>query len=231
VTRTAGVGNNLHPVKFETFSAVALGGIGDIPHQIVSRCFPIKMQRISRDGQRERFRYRQAKLDTDAIRAALRATMFHNRHDIVKTIDDNLAVPPDEVGSRQADLWEVLIAIGEAAGNGWGRWAREAAVALHRDTDEPNRDTGEHLLADIRTVFGDDERLPTSELVDRLIAMPESRWAEWFGKPITDRFVAKRLRPFRIRSKDLWFDGHTRKGYVASDFTDAWNQYLATETT
>lgn len=33
VTRTAGIGNNLHPVKFETFAAVALGGIGDIPHQ------------------------------------------------------------------------------------------------------------------------------------------------------------------------------------------------------
>ena len=124
------------------------------------------------------------------------------------------------------DIWEPLIAIADAAQNGWETWARHAAVALHSAADETDGSVGIELLGDIRGVFGDDTRLSTRDLLDRLYLLEESPWSDWNGKPIIARWLADHLRGFGVRSKTMKFDGKSAKGYEQAAFTEPWDRYL-----
>ena len=54
----------------------------------------------------------------------------------------------------------------------------------------------------------------------------ESPWADMRGKPLTDRGLADRLKPYKIKSTQVRIGELNRQGYMAADFKDAWNRYL-----
>ena len=57
------------------------------------------------------------------------------------------------------------------------------------------------LLQDIRSAFGDDDVIRSSDLVAKLTADPERPWAEWkHGRPLTQKQLAGLLAPFHIIS-------------------------------
>jgi len=131
---------------------------------------------------------------------------------------------PDELQNRQADNWRALIAVADAVGGDWPARARRAALNLTAaKTDDDN---GVLLLRDIRRVFEDSREgwLGAEALADRLVALPETPWAEWRRgeKPITSRGVAKLLEAFEIRSDDK----HRPRRYWKADFLQAWASYL-----
>src|SRR6185295_11942985 len=64
---------------------------------------------------------------------------------------------PSGIEDRNADVWEALFAIADAAGGDWPKKAREAAVALIAASREQEPSLGIRLLADLRTVFGETE--------------------------------------------------------------------------
>ena len=39
--------------------------------------------------------------------------------------------------------------------------------------------------------------------------------------------MPKLLKPFGMKSKQVWADGGNRRGYVRDQFKDAWARYLA----
>ncbi len=57
---------------------------------------------------------------------------------------------------------------------------------------------------------------------------PESRWNDFHGhgSAITDRDLSRLLRPYGIRSKDVWMGDRSAKGYTADDLRDAWERYV-----
>ena len=57
--------------------------------------------------------------------------------------------------------------------------------------------------------------------------MTRSPWKDIYGKPINDRGLASRLKPYGIKSKDVRIGDRTKKGYSADAFHDAWNRYCA----
>src|SRR5262245_12209338 len=76
---------------------------------------------------------------------------------------------PDGIVDRDADIWEPLIAVADAAGAQWPEIARVTAVTfvtLSREYGEER--LGIRLLDDMRTVFGDDEKLPTKAILEKL---------------------------------------------------------------
>ena len=89
-----------------------------------------------------------------------------------------------------------------------------------------NGSLGIRLLTDIRTVFGEREAMATKTLLNELINMDESIWADIRGKPITDRGLSLRLRPYEVASKVVRLGDATAKGYAKEDFYDAWRRYL-----
>ena len=57
------------------------------------------------------------------------------------------------------------------------------------------------LLRDIRSAFGYDDVIRSSDLVAKLTADPERPWAEWkHGRPLTQKQLAGLLAPFHIIS-------------------------------
>jgi Protein of unknown function (DUF3631) len=47
-----------------------------------------------------------------------------------------------------------------------------------------------------------------------------------YGKPLTDRGLATKLKPYRIKSRPVRIGDVVLKGYTTEDFWDAWTRYL-----
>ena len=90
------------------------------------------------------------------------------------------AEPELPVEDRAADVWEPLVAVADLAGGDWPDRARAACRALSPVGDDPDdASAGERLLADLADVFGDDERLPTETILERLHRIAEAPWDDW----------------------------------------------------
>jgi hypothetical protein len=91
-------------------------------------------------------------------------------------------------------------------------------------------DLHELLLADLRRVMGDAERMASADIVAALVQMEDRPWPEWRrGNPITVTGLARQLGPFGAKPKQLWIDGMNVRGYEAADLADAWARYLPSD--
>ena len=91
---------------------------------------------------------------------------------------------PGGIEDRNADIWEPLIAIADAAGGIWPARSREAAVALVTATAEEEPPLGVRLLRDLRTIFGDASQLSSKEVLSRLHCLEEAPWNDLKGRPL-----------------------------------------------
>jgi uncharacterized protein DUF3631 len=66
----------------------------------------------------------------------------------------------------------------------------------------------------------------TSAILDELHKKDESPCNDIKGKPLSDRGLAERLKPYGIRSKLIRIGGTVARGYAKADFLDAWARYL-----
>jgi 5S rRNA maturation endonuclease (ribonuclease M5) len=208
--------------EIPAFCAVALAGIGDLPDTILTRSVVVRMRRRSPDEHIDAYRRRVHSPEGEAIRADLAkwgAT-------VVDRLTDAWPELPKGIHDRDADVWEPLLAIADAAGGDWPDRARVAAVALVALSKESTPSLGVRLLCDLRTVFADDDVLATESILVRLRGLDESPWAEIDGKELNDRGLARRLRPYGVGPKVVRIGSATPRGYVRTDFADAWKRYL-----
>ena len=133
---------------------------------------------------------------------------------------------PDGIEDRNADVWEALLAVADAAGGDWPERARVAAVTLVTLSKESTPSLGIRLLSDLRQVFAQAEVLATERILHTLHDLDESPWADIKGKPLNDRGLAVRLRPFGIKPKVVRIGETTHRGYAREDFHDPWLRYL-----
>jgi hypothetical protein len=138
--------------------------------------------------------------------------------------------------NRDADNWRPLFTIAELAGGGWPERVRRAALAQTGASDDEAYNI--QLLVDIRDVFAekglteDVEGMPSADLVAALVAMPERSWGECNrGKALTQNGLARRLKPFGIRTRDV-HTGYGRretrsfKGYALESLKEAFARYI-----
>jgi hypothetical protein len=78
----------------------------------------------------------------------------------------------------------------------------------------------------MRTVLGDDDQAATSAILEKLHKLDEAPWGDIRGKPLNDRGLAVRLRPYGIKSRVIRVGSATPRGYRREDFVDAWARYL-----
>jgi hypothetical protein len=146
------------------------------------------------------------------------ATLEHIDLDAVK-------LPPG-IQDRDADCWEPLLAVADAAGGPWPERARAAAVSLVSAGRDREPSLGIKLLTDIKTVFAATTAMPTKVLLQRLTELQESPWGDIRGKPLDERGLAQRLRQYGIKSRQIRVGDTTLKGYRREDFADAWKRYV-----
>ena len=215
-------GQTVKTEELPAYSAVALAGIGNLPDTILSRSILVPMRRRSPGERVQPYRPRLHDAEGHALRDRLAAWAAGAAPRIT------WPALPDAVQDRQADIFEPLIAVAEAAGGDWPSMARKTAVTLatrSRD-DAQELSLGVRLLGDLRAAFGEDDAKFTDTLIKALIALPEAPWGDLRGKPITDLGLARRLRHYRIRPVLLRIGTVVARGYRRADFLDAWERYL-----
>jgi hypothetical protein len=133
---------------------------------------------------------------------------------------------PSGIEDRDADVWEALLAIADAAGGEWPERAREAAVSLVTASKENSPSLGVQLLSDLRKIFGEAQAMTTEDALTKLISIDESPWGDLRGRPLDSRGMSNRLRPYGIAPKTIRQGASTAKGYRRDDLHDAWQRYL-----
>lgn len=212
-------GPQLEVKEFETFSMVALAGIGQMPDTIEDRAVVVIMRRRKDTEVVKPFRRRADGPVLDDMRERLAAWSECVVDDLTR------ATPEMPVEDRAADTWEPLVAVADAAGGHWPDRAREAASVLVSTAEEESSDgsLNTKLLADIRSVLGESGAtfMKSAELCAGLRQIEESPWDQFELNPSR---LGHRLREYGIRAgRDA--TGNMR-GYRTTDFLDAFARYL-----
>src|SRR5215831_492170 len=213
------------PRLFSTWGARMIALIGRLPSTLEDRAIVLPMRRRAPGETVERIR-----------RDGLLRRLQPLRRRAARWVADHLAAlqvadppVPAALHDRQADNWRPLLAIADAAGGGWGDRARVAARTLARTSVEADPAAAVELLADLQALFATTaaDKLATAAIIRHLIRLEERSWAEYAaGRPLTPRHLAQLLEGFRIKAKQIRQGAATRKGYLRSDFTDAFGRYL-----
>lgn len=211
--------------ELPAYCAVALAGLDDLPDTIMTRSVVVRMRRRTTDEQVEPWRLRLAKPETDRL-----ATRLANWSREVNPTEDGWPAMPDGVEDRDADVWEPLLAVADAAGGHWPEIARAAAVTLVTESRRRAPSVGVLLLRDIKKVFADyrgNDKLLTGDIIRGLVDMEESPWGTIRrGDPIDPRGLAQRLGKYGISPKTQRDGEAVFKGYSRSQFEDAWRRYV-----
>ena len=215
-------GKTVETEELPAYCAVALAGLGDLPDTILTRSVIVRMRRRAPNEHVEPYRRRVHQQDGDALRSRLAAWAGG----VGASVTGAWPTMPAGIADRDADVWEALLALADAAGGDWPQRARAAAVALVADSKRSTPSLGVRLLADLRTVFGEGETMTTEAIIKALCAIDEAPWPDLRGKPIDARGLAVRLRAYGVTSKTVRVGAHTPKGYVRAELFDAWQRYL-----
>ena len=217
-------GKVIETEELPAFCAVALAGLGNLPDTILSRSIIVKMRRRVPGEDVEPYRRRLHAPEGHRLRDRL--TIWANQ--IRETID-TYPTMPDGITDRNADVWEALLSVADAAGGEWPNRSRVAAVALVADAKGGQPSLGVRLLSDLRTVFGDRDSLWTVEIIVLLINLEESPWGDLKGKPIDSRRLSNLLKPYGVVSKQVRIGEQNQRGYTRESLWDAWTRYLPQE--
>ena len=210
---------------FPAFCPVALAGIGDLPDTVVDRAIVIPMRRRGPDEPVSAYRERITGPAGRALGERLAAWAARVRERATTHIPEMASGLTD----RPADVWEPLLAVADLAGGKWPERARRAAVSFNAERADADVSLGVRLLSDLREVWPEAEHVSTATLLEMLNALVESPWGDLHGHPLDARSLARRLRPYGVRPRDVRLGrGATEKakGYAQDDLWDAWARYL-----
>ena len=222
-------GANTGYVIFSTFAPKAIAGIGRLPDTVEDRSISIVLRRKAPGETAARFKYRKVREEAASLKQGLEAWASHSES-LVEAEPDL----PEALDDRARDGWEVLLAIADLAGEDWPQRGRIAALALSVGDGREDESEGVLLLSHIRDIFaerGDPDKITSAELIRALVRMEEAPWGDLKGRSLDARGLAKRLRPFKIRSRQIRLsDTVTVKGYLGESFVPEWARYLPTPT-
>ena len=222
VGRCVVYGATVTPELLPAFAPVALAGLGDLPDTILSRSIIIRMQRRAPNESVEPYRRREVAPEGEALCGRLVAWAAATMGRLVTAPE----LPP-EIVDRDADCWEPLISVADAAGGEWPDRARCNAVTLVMlNREEREESLGIRLLSDMRVVLGNNDGKFTCNILDALCKLDESPWNDIRGKQLTDRGLAVRLRGYGIKPKPVRIGANVARGYRREDFIEAWRRYL-----
>jgi putative DNA primase/helicase len=149
--------------------------------------------------------------------------------DNATTLRSAVPVLPPGFTNRIRVNWKMLLAIAELAGGAWPKRAREAALTLEIDRDEPSADI--RLFQGLQDIWGDvtEQNRSSQNICMALRAHPSGEWND-----INPIGLAARLRPFNIHpvhnlrpTKPSEQDRARGGGYRRSQFEkDAWPRLL-----
>ena len=215
-------GDDHETVRFSTWGAKCLSGIGKLNRTLMDRAITLELRRKLPSEKVERIRRADPGL-FDELRSKLARFAIDHGSEIGRLRPDI----PESLNDRAQDNWEPLLAIADFAGGRWPQMARDAAQGTNSHAEDLSH--GEQLLASIRDAFDHDiaQKLSRDELLARLIDDEEGPWATLNrGRPMTASQLVKRLGNYSLSPVPLKILGKTTRGFYRRDFEDVWSRYL-----
>lgn len=210
--------------KVDVFAPLALAGLGakfrtaPMLEPLRTRSIIIEMRPVIRTDDAasyEVYRPREHDALTDRIRADLSRWARTNAALISQTWPQDI---PDGIDNRLREVCEPLFQVADAAQGHWPASIRAAAAELLLgEVSESTQDElslSEQLLADLRSVYADAEKMSTMDITAGLYALPSSTWAKlWPNRNTAPRELAMMLAPLGVEPQPVDLDGHTLRGY------------------
>ncbi len=221
IYRTTGEDHTL--TAFNLWGAKALAGIGKLGDTLMDRSIILSLRRKLPHEVSVRLRHAEPGLFQTLAAKLARFALDYS--DQMLTARPHL---PDNLGDRAQDNWEPLLAIADIAQGNWPQLARNTALKLSSDLAS-SHSIGIELLADIQDIIEkmSSDRITSADLIKQLCDDLEKPWATFNrGQPISPRQIANRLRDYDITSNTIRIGTNTAKGYLFSQFADAFNRYL-----
>ena len=224
VIRTAG--DDHEPRRFRTWAPKAVALIGRLPSTLQDRAIVLPMRRKMPGESVERLRLDRLDALTDPLRRKA-ARWVTDHAEALRTSDPEI---PRGLHDRAADNWRPLLALADLARGSWPDKARHAARILSTGDLAGDASSGVALLTDLREIFESTglERIFTEDILRDLHLREDRSWGEWgrSGKPLSPHGLARLLKPFGIRPRQVRIGEITKKGYRREDFLDAFTRYL-----
>lgn len=217
------VGDDFTPTTFHVWGAKALAGIGHLSDTLMDRAIILELRRKLANESIERLRH----AEPDLFRT-LTAKLARFAQDYADKVQRARPALPETLNDRAQDNWEPLLAIADIAGGEWPMLSRAAAMMISNG-NESLPSVGVELLQDIQDIFDSKnlDRIASAELIQRLCDDEEKPWATYNrGTAIKPRQIANRLKEFGIASHTIRMGFTTAKGYLKSQFSDAFARYL-----
>jgi hypothetical protein len=210
---------------FEFWCPMLLAGIKRLVDTVQDRSIILKMSR-ARPGE-----LRHRLIDGTSPRLQQIQRKFVRWAQDLAGLDPDPAVPKF-LHNREADLWRPLFALAAEAGGRWPARIEQAAREIHGQRTE-DADRLIELLVAIRECFDEAgaEQLATADLVTRLVNRIDEPWATIKrGSPLDAYYlrnmlsgIVRRQKPKQRVGKGFW------RGYLRSDFAEAWARYLPSD--
>lgn len=229
--RCVTAGQTVKTEEIPAYCAVALAGLGDLPDTILSRSIIVRMRRRAPGETVEPYRRRVHASEGHLIREGLESWAFAN----VETLKDAYPEMPGGVVDRDADIWEPLLAVADAAGGDWPEKARVSAVTLVTGAKQRPPSLGVRLLSDLRVIFKDNPAMFTEDILAALNNDSELPWGDLRGQPMDSRKLSTMLRKYlehltpeerSQRQNPIRIGEKVARGYKAEWLHDPWSRYL-----
>lgn len=222
VVQRVGGPNRDQVFEFRVFAPVAMAGLGNLPDTLMSRSIVLHMKRRGPGERVEPWRDRLQRPEGEALQARL-----------AEWADSagELAYPtlPEGVEDRDAEAWEPLVMVADAAGGEWPERARAACSTFVKAKPQNAVSLGVRLLADLREIWPENQSaMFTTDILWRLADLEESPWGDLYGEGLKPRKLAQMLSDYGASSKKVRVGDETRQGYQREDLWDAWARYLPT---
>lgn len=212
-------GRNRDEVQdFHVFTPVAMAGIGRLPDTLMTRSVIIRMKRRAAGEHIEPFRDRLHRPEGEKLAALV------GQWSALYGGFPGYPELPDGVADRDADVWEPLLMVADAAGGDWPDRARDACLKFLDEKPESSVSIGVRLLNDLRTVWTG-HAMSTADVLAALKSIEEAPWADLYGEGLKPRKLAQLLGDYGIRSGKIRVGGVTRQGYRQEDLWDSWERY------
>ena len=232
VSRCVGSSGDLE--EFRVFCPKMIAGIGTVPDTVADRGVSIRLARKRTDEKVERFRSYEVQPLADPLRERIGAWAEKHGEELGLVHPDM----PAELNDRMQDGCEPLVAIADKLG--YGPQARAALVELLTKERLDSHETMRlRLLRDIKAIFEAEtkkkgkrvDRMSTQRLLERLHAMRESGWGNYYGRAIEARDLADLLGHYGIKPTTVFLGKKAgkdlrAKGYKRDDLADPWERYL-----
>jgi hypothetical protein len=206
--------------RFSCWCPKAIAAIGQLPETLADRCIRILMQRKAPGEICQRLR------NLDPV--PLRRQCARFVADSADAITGARPSSPDGLNDRIADIWEPLLVLADLAGGPWPERARGAALDLSVQTEEISLIAD--LVHDIYITFlvRLTDRMFTRDLVRALqVHAQNSPHRAWPKGKITDRWLARQLRPYDVRSRSIRIGNLTANGYLEEDLDEIFKRYVS----